>query len=286
MATPYRADRSLDLEDLAREIDFLARCGVTGAVWPQISSEYQHLRREERIEGMRTLARKRSARGPKIILGVQGRDTDEALAYARLAEELQVDGMISMPPGDVTSAADLEKYFGALAAVTKRPFIMQTSGGPPGVEPTIDLIVSTARKYPNFCYLKEEYPPVQARMRELLKHCPPLKGVFGGSGGQHFLHEMRFGSHGTVVGAPYADIYVSLWRHFQQKRETEARELFSKLMLMVTVEQQIPLTRPYIMMKRGVFKTALSRQHRMDLTAAAIEEIEFNFEPLRRHLKA
>src|SRR2546430_505322 len=47
MATPYTESDSVDYEDLAREVDFLGRCGVQGMVWPQLASEYSKLTREE-----------------------------------------------------------------------------------------------------------------------------------------------------------------------------------------------------------------------------------------------
>src|SRR5207247_2314115 len=51
MATPYTESNAVDNEDLAREVDFLDRCGVHGMVWPQLASEYSKLSREERLHG-------------------------------------------------------------------------------------------------------------------------------------------------------------------------------------------------------------------------------------------
>jgi len=57
-------------------------------------------------------------------------------------------------------------------------------------------------------------------------------------------------------------------------------------MLIINTDQQIPGTRPYIMKKRGVFKTAVSRQRPVELSREAIAEIEFNFEALKPYLRA
>src|SRR5450755_4686086 len=56
MATPYTASKAVDYEDLAREVDFLDRCGVHGMVWPQLASEYARLTKEERFRGMEVIA--------------------------------------------------------------------------------------------------------------------------------------------------------------------------------------------------------------------------------------
>src|ERR1700687_1635442 len=55
MATPYTASKAVDYEDLAREVDFLDRCGVQGMVWPQNASEQSKLTREERMRGMEVI---------------------------------------------------------------------------------------------------------------------------------------------------------------------------------------------------------------------------------------
>src|SRR5215472_14947853 len=40
MQTPFTGADRLDTETLAREVEFLDRCGVHGVVWPQLASEY------------------------------------------------------------------------------------------------------------------------------------------------------------------------------------------------------------------------------------------------------
>src|SRR5207247_8069403 len=98
MATPYTASDAVDYEDLAREVDFLDRCGVQGMVWPQLASEYASLTREERLRGMEVLARAAAGRKPALVLGVQGANLEAALEYLRAAEKLAPDALIAIPP--------------------------------------------------------------------------------------------------------------------------------------------------------------------------------------------
>src|SRR5262245_1179078 len=91
MATPYTDTKAVDYEDLAREVDFLARCEVDGMVWPQLASEYSRLTKEERLKGMRVLARAAAGKKPALVLGIQGRNTTEALEYLRCAEDAAPD---------------------------------------------------------------------------------------------------------------------------------------------------------------------------------------------------
>ncbi len=137
LSTPFTDDGEVDWDDLAREARFVDQCGAQGVVWPQGSSRVSTLTKAERLKGMQLLAA--TMRGGKgvLVLGVQGRDTAEMLDYARAAEALAPDAMIAMPPRVATSLDDYRDYFRALAKVTTRPVIVQTTGGVPAMTPTV-----------------------------------------------------------------------------------------------------------------------------------------------------
>jgi dihydrodipicolinate synthase/N-acetylneuraminate lyase len=285
MATPFTTAKALDFEDLANEVDFLDRCGVHGMVWPQLASEYGSLSKEERLRGMEVLARAAKGKKPALVLGVQGPNTDAALEYARHAEKLEPDALIAIPPTEAKSLDDFRQYYRALARISKRPFFIQTTGGAKGIVPEVEFIVELAREFPHFGYVKEEYNPVIDRMKALAAHRPTIKAVFSGAAGKGMMYEMRLGFDGTMPGAPYADIYAQIWELYQGGQPEKARDLFGKLLLMINLEQQAPGTRQYIMKKRGVFKTTVSRQHDATLAPEAIREIDFHFAALKPYLR-
>jgi 4-hydroxy-tetrahydrodipicolinate synthase len=285
LATPYTETKALDYEDLAAEVDFMDRCGVHGIVWPQMASEYTRLTREERYRGMEILTKAAKGKKPALVLGVQGPNTEAALDYTRYAEKLAPDALIAIPPAEATSIDDFRAYYRALGRATNRPFFIQTTGGPKAVVPEVKLLVELAQEFPHFGYVKEEFKPVIARMSELAAHRPAIKGVFSGNAGIDMLYEMSLGFDGTMPGAPYADLYAQVWDLYQSGERPKARDLFSKLLLMINLDEQIPGTRQYMMKRRGVFKTTVSRHHELKLSLAAIREIEFNFEALKPYLK-
>ena len=160
------------------------------------------------------------------------------------------------------------------------------AGGAKGVVPEVSLLLELAKEFPNFGYVKEEYVPVVQRMSELAAHRPAIKGVFSENAGIDLLYEMRLGFDGTMPGAPYADLYAQVWDLYHSGEQQKARDLFGKLLLMINLDEQIPGARQYMMKRRGVFKTSVSRQRDVKLSPEAIQEIEFNFETLRPYLKA
>ena len=287
LSTPYTESKAVDYEDLATEVDYLDRCGVQGLVWPQLASEVRELTRDERMRGMEVIARAAQGRRPALMLGVQGDTTAEMLEYARHAEKLAPDAFIAIPPRQARSLDDYRQYFRALGKATSRPVFIQTSGGAPGLEPTVDFIVEMAREMPHLGHVKEEHEPVIGRMRELRQHRPdPIKIVLGAHHGLGWLYEMRYGADGTMTGtAMYADLYAQIWKFHEEKKPEQMREVFSKLLLMLNLDGRIPGVRPYMMKRRGVFKTTVSRRPYPPLTPEAIAEIEFNFAALKPYLK-
>jgi len=286
MATPYTESDAVDYEDLAREVDFLDRCGVQGMVWPQLASEYSKLTREERLRGMEAIAKAAKGKKPALVLGVQGPSKAAALAYLEKAESVGPDAIIAIPPTEAKSLDDFREYYRALAGATRRPLFIQTTGGAKGIVPTTELLVELANEFPNCGYVKEEQAPVIERMQALGRHRPAIRSIFSGAAGKGMLYEMRMGFDGTMPGAPYADIYAQIWSLYQSGKRDAARELFGRLLVLINMESQAPGMRPYIMKKRGVFKTTMSRQNQARLAPEAVAEIDFNFEGLRPYLKA
>lgn len=287
LSTPYTSTKDVDWEDLANEVGYMDQFGVHGLVWPQLSSELLQLSKSERLQGMTILAKERQGKRPVLVLGVQGDDTAEMLEYAEHAESLAPDAMIAIPPKKAKSMDDYRDYFRALCKLTKRPVFIQTSGGAPNLAPSIDMMLGLAREFPNFGYVKEEHDPVVPRMKELIAHRPdPIKRVYGAHFGNGLLYEMRLASDGVITGgAMYGDIYARLWELHQQNKVEETRDLYSKLLLMLNLDQEIPGARLYILKKRGIFKTSMSRQREYKLSADEIAEIEYRFDSLKPYLK-
>jgi dihydrodipicolinate synthase/N-acetylneuraminate lyase len=174
--TPFTATGDVDWDDLTREVAFVDRAGCQGIVWPQGSSSVTTLTTNERMHGMEVLARAVQGKRVALVLGVQGKDIAEMREYATSADALNPDAVIAMPPTTAASMDDYRAYFRALAAVTKRPVFIQTSGGARDLPPTTDLIVELAKEFPNFGYVKEESQPVVARMKAEL-HERPAPGL-------------------------------------------------------------------------------------------------------------
>jgi dihydrodipicolinate synthase/N-acetylneuraminate lyase len=293
MATPFTASGEVDWDDLAREAVFIDRCGAQGIVWPQGSSGVANLTKAERMRGMQVLAAAAKGKGVSLVLGVQGKDTAEMFEYAKAAEELAPDAMIAMPPSSGHSMDEYRDYFRALAQATRRPIIVQTSGGARDLPPTVDLIVQLAKEFPHLAYVKEESAPLVERMQAEIRQRPPLKGVFGASLGAGWLYEMRMGLDGVITGmAMYPDLMARIWALHAQHDADGVRDAYAMFLLMRNVSQQIPGADQYLMKKRGVFKTTATRTggsaswkvRTIELTADEMAEVDYRFAALKPYL--
>ena len=296
--TPFTAKGDVDWDDLIREVEFVDRAGCHGIVWPQGSSSVNQLTKDERMHGMEVLARAVQGKRIALVLGVQGKDVNEMREFATRAEALGPDAVIAMPPSTGTSMDEYRAYFQTLAAATRRPVFVQTSGGARDLPPTTDLIIELAKQFPHFGYVKEESQPLIPRLKAELQARPAMKGVFSASFAEGWLYELRLGIDGVITGSGmYGDVLARIWNAHEKGRDEEARDAYSKFLLMRNLEEQLPGTGLFIMKKRGIFKTAVRRTTAPSGDAPAklsefkpsdveLAEIEFRFAALKPYLIA
>jgi len=308
LSTPFTPSGAVDYEVLAKQARFVDACGSPGMIWPQSGDSVDLLTAHEKLRGMEVLAEATRGRRSALCLGVQGRDTAEMLVFAKHAEKLAPAAIISRPPDSGTTDDDMRQYWRALAAVARRPVIIQTTGGTAykGKPPSIALLIELAREFPNFGYVKEEAAPVLARMKELLAARPAIRRVFSAMGGFGWLHQSRLGTEGLITErAVYADLLARIWNLMDTGADPDAlQDAFGKLLLMLNLRETIPGNQLrgyhlYVWKMRGVFTNMLSRGYgpnnsipakpilsEQTLTADDIAEIGTRFAALKPHLKA
>lgn len=269
LSTPFTSSGAVDYDTLAREARFVDRCGSPGMIWPQSNDSIDLLTVEEKLRGMEVLAEATRDRRSALCLGVQGKDTEEMLVFAKHAEKLAPAAIISRPPDSGKTEEDMREYWRALAAVANRPVIIQTTGGNAykGPTPSVNLLVELARESPYFGYVKEESNPVMPRMRELIAAKPVIRRVFSAWGGWGWLHQSRIGTEGLITErAAYADLLARIWNLMESDTDSSAlADAFGRLLVMLTLRETVPggdLRGPhlYVLKKRGVFTNMVSRE--------------------------
>jgi len=284
LSTPYTEAGALDYADLAFQVEWLQRAGVHGLVWPQNSSDYPQLTRDEIRRGFEVLAGASRGRGMALVLGVQQDSTTDAVELARFAETLAPDMMIAMPPKVGTSLTDYRRYFSGIAGVTRRPVIVQTQPNLPGVTFDTDFILQLVRQYPHLGYVKEEAEPVFDRIQALVGQ-PGIQRVYSAMRGRNFAYDLRLGVDGLVSGCTmYADAFARMWGAYRAGDWDQVRDIHAKLLVMLNCEQEIPGAGRYLLWRRGIFRTTTQRGRAPRLTDVQVAEIEHNLRGLEPYL--
>ncbi len=306
LSTPFTESGAVDYDVLAKQARFVDWCGSSGMIWPQSGDSVDLLTMDEKLKGMEVLSETMRGRKTALCLGVQGRNTEEMLVYARHVEKLAPTAIISRPPDDGKTEEDMYQYWRALAKVVHRPVIIQTSGGTKykGHGPSLKLLIDLAKESPYFGYVKEETAPIQERMRKLAAAKPVIKCVMSAMGGYGWLHESRIGTEGLITErAVYADLLAKMWKYYEEGKGVDAADIYSKILLMLNLKETIPCNQLrgfhlYVWMKRGVFKNTLSRNYgpkntipekpslsEMKLSQESKDEIDMRFEAIKPYLK-
>jgi dihydrodipicolinate synthase/N-acetylneuraminate lyase len=275
LTTPYFADGAVDYDSLVKEAEWVDAAGVQGIIWPQSDDSIDLITTDEKKRGMSALGKAAKGFRSRLCFGVQGRDTDEMLELARHGEAIaaQFDQrtiFISRPADNCRTQEDLERYYDALAAVAKRPVIIQTYNGDKCPAPSVELLVKLATRHPAvYGWIKEEVRDgfeANRRMKAELAAKPPLKTVFSAWGGWQWLYQYRrLGSEGVISErAALAPMLGEIWRLMETKDTTGALDAaYAKYLLAINLMQTVPGDlRGYQLVffkEKGIFKTTVSR---------------------------
>ena len=182
------------------------------------------------------------------------------MEYARYAEKIGASGLHALGQTDgATDPQILEEYFIAIASVSKLPMSIQVSS--PAM--TADFLIKLADKIPTFRIAKEESSPVPWNVTKYVERAKGRLIPSTGGGGVNLMNEMERGSGGTMAGAGFADIQVSIWELFHQGKKKEARDLFAKFLMMAVLEKSTGyVLQKEILRRRGIFKTVTMRSTR------------------------
>lgn len=276
LSVPYHLDGGLDTLTLVKEAEFVAECGVNGFIWAQSNDAIDLLTVEERKNSFEALVKSFEHKPTVVVLGCQGRDTQEMETLARHVEYLADKypsvnlAIASRPPHDARTQDDIYRYYLSLAKIAKRPVIIQTYTSEKVPIPETSLLERLSREYPSvYGWIKEETggEDANARMRAETSS-KSIKTVFSAWGSYGWLYQHRqFGTRGVVSErACYADVMMYIWNALQSGDVKVANLAFAKYLLVMNLKETIPGGHLrgfnlYVMKKRGIFNNYISRDY-------------------------
>ena len=244
--TPVTQDDKLDLEDLAAEVKFCNRGGVHGFVWPQIASGWSTLTEKERLDGAEAILAAGKGGKTALVIGVQGPDMDTVTRYAKHAEKLGADAIVSLPPQGVTDEKALVDYYQQVGRLTALPLFVQSQGSM-----SVDGIVEMFNSIPTMRQVKDEAGDPLQRISQLRQRTNDQLKVFSGNGVRTMITEMELGFSGHCPYPTLGDVYAAAYDLWHAGKKLEAFDMFGRIQAIGTMG---PVTGHDVLIARGVFK--------------------------------
>jgi dihydrodipicolinate synthase/N-acetylneuraminate lyase len=244
--TPFTPDNKVDLEDLAAQVKFCNRGGVHGFVWPQIASSWTTLSDAERMDGMEAVLAAGKGGKTALVIGVQSADPEAVTRYAKRAEKLGADAIVSLPPAGVTDEKALLAYYQRVGSLTPLPLFAQTTGNM-----SVDLLVEMFKTVPTMRCVKDEAGNPLERVTELRQRTGDQLKVFSGQGVATMITEMERGFSGHCPYTTLADVYAAAFDLWHGGHKREAFDMFGRIQAFASIT---PISSLDIMIARGVFK--------------------------------
>lgn len=256
--TPFTESDKLDVETLVAQLRFIDRVRVHGFVWPQLASEWSTLAESERLEGTEAvLAAGRKLR-PAIVIGVQGQSLDETLRYARHAEKLGADAIISLPPAGRRDPGAIATYYQEIGKATGLPLFAQTAG-----DMKVDLILEMYKRTPTLRFIKDEAGQPLMRIAALREGSGGALKVFSGAHGKTLIDEMIRGFSGSMPAASFSDLYAAAWDLWHAGEQQKAADMFGRAAILIHEVGVYGIeSLKYILCLRGVFRTYRTREQK------------------------
>jgi 4-hydroxy-tetrahydrodipicolinate synthase len=179
LVSPVDRDGRIKTDVLARLADDLIAAGVHGLTPLGSTGEFAYLDREQRSTVVKTTIAAAAGRVP-VVAGVASTSTADAVAQARLYQDLGADGILAIleayfPLKD----AQVESYFRAIADAVDIPVVLYTNPQFQRSDLTLDVIARLA-EHKRIAYIKDASNNT-GRLLSIMNRCGGDISVFSAS---------------------------------------------------------------------------------------------------------
>jgi 4-hydroxy-tetrahydrodipicolinate synthase len=239
VVTPFTARLEVDEEALRATLKFCFDAGVHGVVATANASEVGYLSEAERRRSAEIVVTEAAANGTPSVVGVSSASWKLSVDFARHAAAIGAGAVMAMPPTfHPASPAEIRTFYRELAAATDLPVILQNGIGPGATPMSPTLMAELIGELPTVRFVKEETLHPAQTMGALARLAGAgLLGFMGGMAGRTLMEEFRHGACGTMPACEFADIHVALWRALEERRMSDARDIFRRLLPLLDLER-------------------------------------------------
>lgn len=253
--TPFDAAGAIDEQDVRRLVNYLLAAGAHGLAAVGGGSECHAMTLDERRKLAEVVLDAAGGRVP-VIVGVSAAGTADAAALARHAGPAGAVAVFATPPttGPIDQEA-LRRHYGALAAATPLPLMLQDAQPP--VAPA--AVAELAAEVPSLRYVKEEAADSGHRIGELRRLLGERVLIF--SGGSYLLDDLARGAVGAIPGSVGVADLARAFNRYQAGDHAGGRAAYNHFLPLSFWRRQFPLLgAKEVLRRQGVFKAAYLRR--------------------------
>ncbi len=261
LATPFRADESLDEASLHTLIDYYVAAGVAGVLVLGVLGEADKLSDAER-ERVQAGALAQAAGRVQVAVGVSAASTALTAERAVAAERAGASAVMVAPPAGSVAGPVLRDHFRRIGERLSIPVVVQDLPAVGGVLMPVQFLADLAGELPPGSVVKLEDPPTPRKTAALREAAPALP-VFGGLGGTALLHELAAGSAGTMTGSALPHVLVEIVAAHRAGEPERAKRVYEAALPLLLFEAQPVIglgLRKEILRRRGAIADATVRQ--------------------------
>lgn len=179
LVTPFRPDKTIDYDSLARLLDYQIESGVAYMVVLGTTSENPALEPTERIELSDFIVRHVDGRVP-LVRGVGGNNTAAVVRELRSLDLSPFSAILSVVPFyNKPSQEGIYRHYEAIAEASPKPIVLYNVPGRTGVNMTAQTTLRLADAFPNIVAIKEASGNMQ-QVDDIIHHKRPDFQVISG----------------------------------------------------------------------------------------------------------
>lgn len=185
LVTPFKKDKSIDFEALAKLLDYQIKSGADYLVVLGTTAETATLSANEKEQLKRFIADRVAGRVP-LVIGCGGNNTAAIIDELKTIDTASFGAVLSVVPYyNKPSQEGIYQHYSAIAAASPLPIILYNVPGRTGVNMTAETTLRLAAEHPNIIGIKEASGNI-SQMDEIIKKKHPDFLVISGDDGITF----------------------------------------------------------------------------------------------------
>jgi len=254
LVTPFKSDKSVDVEGLKKLVNYQIDNGINYLVVLGTTAEAATLSAEEKKLVISTIIEENNERLP-LVLGIGGNNTMNVIAEIRTTDLTNFAAILSVSPYyNKPSQEGIYQHFKAIATSTKTPIIVYNVPSRTGINMAPETVIRLANDFKNIVAVKEAAGDIVQAMN-LIKNKPNNFLVISGDDMIALPMTLAGGSGViSVIGQGMPKDFSNLINLGLSGENKEAYELYYKLDTSINLifEEGNPIGIKALLKKRAI----------------------------------